>query len=199
MKIVIDDSVCAKHKLTVPEVLAVMSVRMSQNFKSMMGNLVKKEVLVKDDENTYVTQRWGDVIDEILCDSSSAIDDEKRLLELAKKMRECYPEGKMPGTAYYYRCNNREVVLKLKKFFVQYGNYPDDKIIEATKRFVASYQGNYRYLPLIKYFISKNKLVMDEDGTQHVSEVSELASYLENKEDTNAHSNSDDWLVTSRN
>ena len=34
-------------------------------------------------------------------------------------MRECFPQGKMPGTAYYYRCNNAEVVKKLKKFFVQ--------------------------------------------------------------------------------
>jgi hypothetical protein len=92
----------------------------------------------------------------------------------------------------------REVVLKLKKFFAQYGNYPDDKIIDATKRFVAAYNGNYRYLPLIKYFISKNKTVIDEDGTSHIQEVSELASYLENKE-TETRATSDDWLMSARN
>jgi hypothetical protein len=63
---------------------------------------------------------------------------------------------------------------------------------------VASYQGNYRYLPLAKYFISKNKAVTDEDGKNHISEVSLLATYLENKEEGDTN-NSDDWLMSSRN
>ena len=197
MKITIDEKPCEKKHLTVEEALVLQAVKQSDDFKKLMKGLFDKEMLVELDGKTCITQHWADVIDEILCDSSGSIDDEERLLALAKKMRECYPEGKMPGTAYYYRCNNREVMLKLKKFFMQHGNYSDDKIVAATKRFVASYQGNYRYLPLIKYFISKNKLVTDEDGVNHVSEVSELASYLENKEDT--FQVSDDWQMTARN
>jgi len=197
MKITIDEKPCEKKHLTVEEALVLQAVKQSDDFKKLMKGLFDKEMLVELDGKTCITQHWADVIDEILCDSSGSIDDEERLLALAKKMRECYPEGKMPGTAYYYRCNNREVMLKLKKFFMQHGNYSDDKIIAATKRFVASYQGNYRYLPLIKYFISKNKLVTDEDEVNHVFEVSELASYLENKEDT--FQVSDDWQMTARN
>ena len=198
MKIVIDEKICKKHHLSVMEVLLSLGIRSSEDVNETLKELEEKQVLVYKDNNYMVTQPWSDILDEILCDSCSGEDDEERLIELAKKMRECFPEGKMPGTAYYYRCNVREVVLKLKKFFLQYGNYSDDKIIDATKRFIEAYNGNYRYLPLIKYFISKNKIVTDEDGTSHIQEVSELASYLENKE-TETKATSDDWLMSARN
>lgn len=198
MKIVIDEKICKKHHLSVTEVLVSLGIRSSEDFNETLNELEEKQVLVYKDNNYMVTQPWSDILDEILCDSCSGEDNEERLIELAKKMRECFPEGKMPGTAYYYRCNVREVVLKLKKFFLQYGNYSDDKIIDATKRFIEAYNGNYRYLPLIKYFISKNKTVTDEDGTSHIQEVSELASYLENKE-TETKATSDDWLISARN
>lgn len=45
----------------------------------------------------------------------------------------------------------------------------------------------------------KNKKVMDEDGSYHVVEVSPLADFLENKEDNNVATASDDWLSTVRN
>lgn len=198
MKIVIDEKICKKHHLSVTEVLVSLGIRSSEDVNETLNELEEKQVLVYKDNNYMVTQPWSDILDEILCDSCSGEDNEERLTELAKKMRECFPEGKMPGTAYYYRCNVREVVLKLKKFFLQYGNYSDDKIIDATKRFIEAYNGNYRYLPLIKYFISKNKTVTDEDGTSHIQEVSELASYLENKE-TETKATSDDWLMSARN
>ena len=198
MKIVIDEKICKKHHLSVMEVLLSLGIRGSEDVNETLKELEEKQVLVYKDNNYMVTQPWSDILDEILCDSCSGEDNEERLTELAKKMRECFPEGKMPGTAYYYRCNVREVVLKLKKFFLQYGNYSDDKIIDATKRFIEAYNGNYRYLPLIKYFISKNKTVTDEDGTSHIQEVSELASYLENKE-TETKATSDDWLMSARN
>lgn len=198
MKIVIDEKICKKHHLSVTEVLVSLGIRSSEDVSETLKELEEKQVLVYKDNNYMVTQPWSDILDEILCDSCSGEDNEERLTELAKKMRECFPEGKMPGTAYYYRCNVREVVLKLKKFFLQYGNYSDDKIIDATKRFIEAYNGNYRYLPLIKYFISKNKTVTDEDGTSHIQEVSELASYLENKE-TETKATSDDWLMSARN
>lgn len=177
----------------------MLALRMCKDTHEVIANLEAREVITDQNGRLMLTQRWSDELDEILLDSSEEMDDEERLLNLAKKMRDAYPKGKMPGTAYFYRCNNREVVLKLKKFFAAYGNYPDDKILDATKRYVASFNGNYKYLPLIKYFISKDKLRLGEDGQQHVSPESPLATYLENKEDSNLVTASDDWLMTVRN
>lgn len=200
MKITIDEKVCLKHKLTPEEVLLTLAIRSSKDLQKVFDNLVNREVFVDREGKYYVTQHWSDEIDEILVDSSSAIDNEERLKNLANRMKEVYPKGKMPGTPYYYQCNTREIMLKLKKFFKIYGNYADDDIVDATKRFVASFNGNYKFLPLIKYFIFKDKLVMDEDGMQHVSPESPLATFLENKDNNeNLASASDDWLATVRN
>ena len=198
MKIIIDEKVCLKHKLTPEEVLLTLAIRSSKDLQKVFDNLVNREVLVNREGKYYVTQRWSDEIDEILCDSIGEVSDD-RINNLAEELRDCYPKGKMPNTPYYYRCNSREVRQKLKKFFTLYGKYSDEELIDATKRYIASFNGNYKYLPLIKYFIMKNKKVMDEDGSYHVVEVSPLADFLENKEDNNVATASDDWLSTIRN
>lgn len=199
MKITIDENVCLKHNLTLEEALVALAVKNSRHIEDVFGNLENRMVLKCVGNDYKITQHWNDVMDEIIADSQKEVDDEQRLEELAQKVRECYPAGKMPGTPYYYRCNKREVILKLKKFLTLYGDYPDDKIVEATKRYVASFNGNYRYLPLVKYFIMKNKVVQDEDGTGHFVEYSPLADYLENKNDDNLVTASDEWLLTVRN
>lgn len=201
MKITIDEKVCLKHKMTIQEVLLALAIKTGK-LEDNLENMVKREILVDSKTGYLVTQHWSDVLDEIICDSSSATDrTEEQLISLAQKMRDAYPQGKMPGTAYYYRCNNKEVILKLKKFFLTYDKYSDDEIIEATKRFVSSFNGNYKYLPLIKYFISKLKPIQEEDGTIHNVEYSPLADYLENKEESGGVevNTSDDWLMNSRN
>ena len=199
-KFVIDEKKCLKHKLSLQEVMVALALSGTKSYTEVLENLILREILVYKDGKYYITQHWRDEIDEILIESSGTIDNEERLKKLAEEMQKCFPKGKMPGTAYYYRCNAREIIQKLKKFFAQYGDYPDDEIIDATKRFVASFQGNYRYMPLIKYFIMKNKTVADEDGENHITEVSELASYLENKEEEGAVvTNSDEWLMNAKN
>ena len=72
--------------------------------------------------------------------------------------------------------------------------------MEATKRFVASFQGKYKYLPLLKYFISKIKTVQDEDGNFRNSEYFPLADFLENEESEEVDiTDTDDWLMSTRN
>lgn len=208
MKIVIDEKVCLKHKMTVEEVLLSLFLRMCKTPLQVRENLKNREILVNQGINNdyYVTQHWSDVLDEILCDSSGGIDSEERLLALAKKMRDAYPEGKMKNrfgqlTPYYYRCNTGEIVKKLKKFFLVYGNVSDDDILDATRRYVASFNGNYNgSLRLLKYFILKDDVKPGEDGAGHVEQVSDLATFLENRESgEEVDSNDDSWLMTSRN
>lgn len=200
MKLIIDSKQCLKHKLSPQEVLIALAIRSSRDsVQSIINNMLNKQILISHEGTLSVIQHWDEVINTILVDSAGAIDDEERLSVLADKMKACFPEGKMPGTPYYYRCNRREIILKLKKFFSQYGNYKDEDIVDATKRFIASFNGNYKFLPLIKYFIMKNKTVADEDGANHIVECSPLADYLENKEDDNVVTASEEWLMNARN
>ena len=202
MQLSIDERQCSKNNLTPQQVLVALAVRSSDDFKALWKNLLEREVIVKHDGQWMITQRWNDRIDDILMESTGKAEDEDRLKKLAKKMREAYPEGKMPGTSYYYRCNTAEIVFKMKRFFLKYGSYTDDEILDAEKRFVEEKKHD-KYLPLLKYFISKQKVVRDEWGVGHNEEVSELASYLENKEKegngVGCAINDDSWLFSNRN
>ena len=204
MKITIDEKICLKHKMTVEEALLAWFYRHTKDSAAVHENMEKREILVQDG-GYKITQHWSDVLDEILCDSSGSIDrSDDEFLELAKKMRECFPQGKMRDkfgreTPYYYRCNNPEVIKKLKKFFIQFGNYSDEDIISATKRYVASFNGNYAGMRLIKYFILKDAVKQGEEGN-HVEQVSDLLTFLENGEsEEEVVINNGDWLTTSRN
>jgi len=202
MQLSIDERQCSKYHLSPQQVLVALAVRSTDDFKSLWKDLIQREVIVKHDGQWLITQRWNDRIDDILMESTGKAENEDRLTELAKKMREAYPEGKMPGTGYYYRCNNKEIVFKMKRFFLDHGNYSDEEILDAVKRFVKEKKGD-KFMPLLKYFISKQKTVRDEFGNGHIEEVSELASYLENKQQEEVKGsvaiNDDSWLYADRN
>ena len=206
MKIIIDEKICTKHKMTPVEVLFALAIRASKDPEEELLNMENREIFVRDRGVFRITQHWSDVLDEIISDSSGKVEkSDEELLELAQKMRELYPQGKMKDrygrlTPYYYRCNNGEVVKKLKKFFTIFGNVSDEDVLDATKRYVASFQGNYTGMRLIKYFILKDDVKPSEDGTGHVEQISDLATFLENKESEEEVVNNDDsWLISSRN
>ena len=200
MKIIIDEKVCIKHKMTPEEVLFALAFRISKG--DTLSNMLAREILVDVGGQMQVTQHWSDILDEIISDSSGKVEkSDEELLALAQKMRELYPQGKMKDrygrmTPYYYRCNNGEVVKKLKKFFTIFGSVSDEDILDATKRYVASFQGNYTGMRLIKYFIIKDDVKPSEDGTGHVEQISDLATFLENKESEGEEGvNNDDWTT----
>lgn len=202
MQLSIDERQCSKYHLTPQQLLVALAVRSTEDFKALWKDLIQREVIVKHDGQWMITQRWNDRVDDILMESTGKTESEDRLVELAKKMRKEYPDGKIPGTSYYYRCNVGEVASKLKRFFLKYGSYSDDEIIAATKRFVKDKKGD-TYLPLLKYFIWKQKTVRDEWGVGHVEEISTLATYLENSqqegEKERKATNDNSWLFSSRN
>ena len=193
MKITIDEKKCLKYKLTFKEFLAALTIKNLKDPKSVIDTLVNRNILDIKDDKYVVTDKWSEILDKILTESGGTEKTDAEFIEMAKKMRELYPEGKMLGTTYFYRCNNKEVANKLKRFFIQYGDkYTEQDILDATQRFVAAFKGNYKYLPLLKYFISKQKSVEDEEGVSHNIEYSPLADYLENP-DSNENGYNDDW------
>lgn len=202
MKITIDEKVCLKHKMTVEEFLFALFIRGTSNPVETISNMAAREILVKVNDGYSVTHHWSDVIDEIICDSSQGTkrsDDE--LVQLALKIMECFPKQKMRDkfgreTPYYYRCNKSEISKALKRFFTQFGDYSDEDIVDATKRYVASFNGNYTGMRIAKYFIMKNPIKQDENGKGYVEQTSDLLTFLENKEsEGEAGVTNEDWTV----
>lgn len=205
-KIMVDEGICIKYGMTFSEFLLAYAIKTMK--KGDLDNMVNREILVNKEGQYLVTQHWSEVVDEILAVSSNRIKKtDEEIRALAEKMRELYPQGRMIDkktgqyTSYYFRCNISEVVKKLKTFFARYGNFPDEEILDATRRYVASFRGNYQQkgFRLIKYFIFKDDTKQGPDGN-YVEAVSPLLDFLENKEsDDNYADMSDDWLMTSRN
>lgn len=198
MKITLDEKTCLKNKLTLQEALIAAAVNMG-NYKSVFDNMINRHILGIMGQS--IDSKWKDVI-------KNLIDAENERFEtLATKVQECFPKQKMMyanGTAspFYFRCNKTEIKNKLKKFLTIYGEVSDEDILDATKRYVASYASKgYRGMRLAKYFIMKDDRKLMADDEIHVEEISDLATFLENKtEDTPSDIvDGDDWLMNSRN
>lgn len=198
MKITLDEKTCLKNKLTLQEALIATAVSMG-NYKSVFDNMINRHVLGIMGQS--LDSKWKDTIKNLM-DA-----EDERFETLATKVQECFPKQKMMyanGTAspFYFRCNKTEIKNKLKKFLTIYGEVADEDIIDATKRYVASYASKgYRGMRLAKYFIMKDDRKLMADDEIHVEEISDLATFLENKtEDTPSDIvDGDDWLLNSRN
>lgn len=196
----IDESVCNKHKLSLDEVLMLLLYRSSKNVKETYQNLLNREALVVKGGKALITQHWDEELDVILADSSQA-PDEERLKALAKQMQELYPQGRIidkrtgKPSSYYFRCNVSEIVNKLKTFFKRYGEFTDEQILEATKKYVASWGGNYQQagFRLIKYFIFKDDIKPGPNG-DYVEPISPLLDFLTNK-DEDLPDHNEDWTA----
>nr|DAM84389.1 MAG TPA: hypothetical protein [Caudoviricetes sp.] len=198
MKITLDEKTCLKHKLTLQEALIAAAVSMG-NYKSTFDNMINRHVLGIMGQS--IDSKWKDTIKNLI-NSEDA-----RFEALAIKVQECFPKQKMINpngltSPFYFRCNKGEIKNKLKKFIEVYGEVSDDDIVDATKRYVASYAPKgYRGMRLAKYFIIKDDRKLSADDEVHVEQLSDLATFLENKtEDTPSDIvDGDDWLMNSRN
>ena len=52
----------------------------------------------------------------------------------------------------------------------------EEEVLDATRRYVTSFNGDYTLMRVLKYFISKKDKITGEES-------SELLSFMENKED----------------
>ena len=198
MKITLDEKTCLKNKLTLQEALIATAVSMG-NYKSVFDNMINRHVLGIMGQS--VDSKWKDIIKNLI-DAEDA-----RFETLAIKVQECFPKQKMMYTngttsPFYFRCNKTEIKNKLKKFLTIYGDVSDEDIIDATKRYVASYASKgYRGMRLAKYFIMKDDRKLMADDEIHVEEISDLATFLENKTENTPSDivDGDDWLMNSRN
>lgn len=197
MKYVIDEDVIKKNGMELEEFLLLLLIKTGVDVSRLSVEMENKQMLVKDILNGWrATPKWVDLVDKSLLDADKTIPDDKRLTQLADELRKLFPASKKAGTCHYYRGNTRDLVLRLQKFFKLYGNkYTDNQILAAAKNYVESFNGNYTYMRILKYFIWKSSIVKDDETALqgHVIESSDLADWIENKNIT-----SDDWTVEAR-
>ena len=82
-----------------------------------------------------------------------------------------------------WRGSNFEVNKKHKTLIKKTGiQFTDEQAINAAKRYIKSFNGNYSFMQVLPYFILKQVTI---DGS--IEEKSQLLSYIENEEDGNGN------------
>lgn len=136
--------------------------------------------LMRQPVNPKLTPTGIEAIESILLDSefASPREEDDRYLNLAAKLIELFPKGRKEGTNYMWRDSKAIIAKRLKAVIKKYDvTFTDEEAIEATRRYVASFNGDYRYMQLLKYFIMKKNTVTGDENSQFLS-------YLENTEDS---------------
>ena len=199
MKIIFDTEACKKNNKDVDLVLYLLSLAAGSKItlntfeKARQQNFLKFNEMFQRGhpfpEYVELSSQGAFMVESIMADSNiSNNTSEERFTNLANKLRELFPAGKKPGYAYTWRDSTSCIADRLKKFIMKYGDHTDKEIIDATKSYVNSFNGDYRYMQLLKYFIWKNKVTGGEliDGRMvgEVEKQSQLAAYLEDTEET---------------
>lgn len=208
MKIVLDTEVCKKEGKDADVIIYLLSLLSGCKITANTFEKARQQRLLKFEQMYDARKPFPEYVSitdtaeymvESLMASSSEVASEERCKQLAEKLREIFPAGKKPGYAYTWRDSVSCITDRLKKFFMKYGEYSDEQVIEATKAYVASFNGNYTYMQLLKYFIWKNKVTGEEvvrgRVVGEVERQSQLAAWLE---DTPDKSTSADWDIELR-
>ena len=197
MNYIINEDICKEKGMDLPSLLAVLLVKTGVNITELFNNLINKGILVKDisSDGFLVTQNWDSICSDILLSADKTVPSEDQLLPLVNSLMEIFPPGKKEGTTIYWKGNKKDNRERLQKFFKLYGNkYSNEQIIEATKKYVESFNGQYTYMRALKYFIWKDEKKIGSDGKRYIEEVSDLASYIENAGQEESLNN--DWTST---
>ena len=103
-------------------------------------------------------------------------------------MKELYPKGKKEGTNQFWADGVSIIVKRLKIFYKKYGFYDNDIIIKATENYIKSFNGDYRFMKTLKYFLWSEKV----NKAGEVEPTSDLLTYIENAGEIDELN--DDWL-----
>ena len=197
MNYIINEDICKEKGMDLPSLLAVLLVKTGVNITELFNNLINKGILVKDisSDGFLVTQNWDSICSDILLSADKTVPSEDQLLPLVNSLMEIFPPGKKEGTTIYWKGNKKDNRERLQKFFKLYGNkYSNEQILEAAKKYVESFNGQYTYMRALKYFIWKDEKKIGSDGKRYIEEVSDLASYIENAGQEENLNN--DWTST---
>ena len=186
MKYIIDTEILEREGIGLDEALYLLSVYKKKpiNFNTVQKAKVENKILKFENprDPVQITPKGQSYIESILAKSKIHVssDNLERYRTLADKMREVYPKGLKPGTNYQWRDSTAIIADRLMKLVAKYNiEFTDEEAVDATKRYIASFNGNYRYMQILKYFISKQKPVEGTSAEQN----SQFLSFLQNEGD----------------
>ena len=190
MKYTIDKKILEKYNLSIEEFLVLLINHIDGDYTQAKESLIARGIVhqhILMSDKVVLSDNSKDLVTAILVESDSkVVDKDEEYTALAEKLKEIYPKGRKPGTSYMWRDATGVIARKLKTVCVQFDvQLSESKAVEATKAYVNSFNGDYTYMQLLKYFILKK-----DPKTGELR--SDFLSYLENEDTTENR----DWNVT---
>lgn len=184
-----EDTFKSLYDIDIYEFFVLMLIKNDKNIDDILYDLKTKYLLF---ENNTITPKGSNITKKVQADNYLNQKIEKdNLKDLASELQKLFPAGKKPGTNYYWRGFKQEIIKKLETISNKFDfEFTKEQAINATKRYVESFNGDYRYMQLLKYFILKNKIT--ENGTEIKSSFMEYIENENNNED-DSMLNSSEW------
>lgn len=195
MRISINQKILDKYGISIEEFMVLFLNARGVDIKECSKSLVTKKLAERNlfsEDGLIVSANIKEMLSTITIDSDKeVIDKDSEFLEIAEELRTLYPSGRKEGTTYMWRGTTAEVAKKLKTLVVKYKySFTKEQVVQATKEYVKSFNGNYRKMRLLKYFILKS----EKDADDNVNVISELMSIIENRGQPDTQT--DDWTST---
>lgn len=184
----------SNNGISIGEALLLLVINNKIDLEVAESNLIQKGLITADLDSEFnkigwrLTKKGIDTIDSVIADSDKQQEPKEKLEYIATELKKIFPKGKKPGTNYYWTEGTALIIRRLKLFFKKYGNnFSDEQIINAANKYVSSFNGDYKYMKLLKYFIFKEKIGVCNEAEGE----SDLITYIENAGQEDELSN--DW------
>lgn len=200
MKLCFSTEECEKMKIPVDTALYVASLYLGKLINNNTFQDVCSRGLIEYDGfdnrrepiNARLTQNGVDVVEDIFLNSefNTTGDKEDRFDKLAGEMQKLFPEGRKAGTKLMWRDSQPIIARRLKAIVKKYqATFTNEQALEATRKYVESFNGDYQFMQVLKYFISKRNALTGEESSQ-------LLSYIENENQETV--DNDNWMNSIR-
>ena len=190
----INEDICTKYGINISDALVLLIGKLDGNINISTNSLIEKGLLtsfVIGKEYT-ITSKGNEILSSIILESDKSLNSSRDFNDLAIKLKELFPKGKKQNTNLYWTEGLPLIIKRLKMFFKKYDSnqtITDEQIIAATKKYVESFKGDYRYMKLLKYFLFKE----ERNAAGEVESQSELYTYIENADQVEDTQTEIDW------
>ena len=90
MKITIDEDICKKSELSLPEVLMITLIKTGVNIQGLLKTMLEEKKLIEENtlygSNLLIPQRWAEECERILLSADKEVPQEDRIQNLAKEL-----------------------------------------------------------------------------------------------------------------
>ena len=181
-----------RNNLSPAEIITLLMIANDVDYVATLNVLHTKSYVNYHNGKYTLMEKGQQAIDTINFESAVPVKERCNQVSLAKQLKDLFPKGKKPGTNQYWAEGEAVIAKRLHKFYDKYGKFDDTSIVNATKKYIEGFNGDYRFMRTLKYFIYAEKI--NAAGEQE--STSDLLTYIENAGEENILNNT--WDIEMR-